>query len=151
MQRRIIPGVIDGSQALCCLPSTATAREAASLMAERHVGAVMIVMHGRLEGIVTERDLVTRLLAGGGDPDTTTLAMIMTPDPHTMSPDDLAVDALDKMRKGHFRHLPVLRGGEVCGMVSIRDLYEAIRASLEEDLHGAETLIFGDQYGTATS
>ena len=63
VKRQIIPGVIDGEQALCCLPATATADEAAQLMRERRVGAIMIVEQGRLEGIVTERDLVFRLLA----------------------------------------------------------------------------------------
>jgi CBS domain-containing protein len=57
--------------------------------------------------------------------------------------------ALDKMRTGRYRHLPVLDGTDVVGMVSIRDLYEAVRASLEEDLHSAETLIYGEQYGVS--
>ena len=63
MEQTIIPGVIDGEQVLCCLPGTATAEEAARLMRERQIGAIMIVSEGRLEGIVTERDLVFRLLA----------------------------------------------------------------------------------------
>jgi len=151
MQRRIIPGVIDGQQALCCLPPSASAREAALMMRERRVGAVMIVDHGRLLGIATERDLVFRLLALDRDPAATTLAEIMTERPETLSPDDSAISALEKMRTGRYRHLPVLRGEEVCGMVSIRDLHEAVRQGLEEDLHNAETLIFGEQYGLAAS
>lgn len=151
MQRRIIPGVIDGQQALCCLPPAASVREAALMMRERRVGAVMIVDHGRLLGIATERDLVFRLLARDRDPTATTLAEIMTEQPETLSPDDSAIIALEKMRAGRYRHLPVLRGEEVCGMVSIRDLYEAVRQSLEEDLHNAEALIFGEQYGLAAS
>ena len=148
MQRKIIPGVIDGQQALCCLPPDATAREAAHMMLEAHVGAVMVVDHGRLVGIVTERDMVYRLLAVDREPTATPLSTIMTADPETLSPDDSALDAFDKMRNGRYRHLPVLRGGEVCGMVSIRDLYEAVREMLAEDLHSAETLIYGEHYGT---
>ena len=150
MQRTIIPGVIDGQQALCCLAPTATALEAALMMREHHVGAVMIVDHGRLLGIVTERDLGDRLLASGGDARTTPLAEIMTGEPETLSPDDTAMAALEKMRAGHYRHLPVLRDDTVCGMVSIRDLYEAVRRGLEEDLHSAESLIYGETYGLAT-
>jgi CBS domain-containing protein len=147
MQRKIIPGVIDGQQALCFLPPTATAREAAHMMQEASVGAVMVVDHGRLIGIVTERDMVNRLLAADRDPGATSLATIMTADPETLSPEDSALAAFNKMRTGRYRHLPVLREGEVCGMVSIRDLYEAVREMLAEDLHSAETLIYGEHYG----
>ena len=151
MKRQIIPGVIDGQQALCCLPPTATAHEAALMMRERRVGAVMVIVKGRLEGIVTERDLVFRLLAEGSDAQQTSLADIMTERPQTLTPQDSAIDALNMMRKGHYRHLPVMDGGEVCGMVSIRDLYEAVRQALEEELHGAEQLIYGEQYGVTTA
>jgi CBS domain-containing protein len=151
MRRTIIPGVIDGEQALCCLPPDATAFEAATLMRERRVGAVMVVEGGRLKGIATERDLVFRLLAEGRDARATKLAEIMTADPETLSSDDSALVALDKMRAGRYRHLPVVDGDRISGMVSIRDLYEAVRLSLQEDLQSAESLIYGEQYGTAAS
>ncbi len=149
MHRKIIPDVIDGRQALCCMGRGATACDAATTMRERKVGAVMVVEQGHLVGIVTERDMVFRLVAAGKDPSTTLLAEIMTPSPQTLTPDDSAVQALDMMRTGRYRHLPVLDGTDVIGMVSIRDLYEAIRAGLEEDLQSAETLIYGEQYGVA--
>lgn len=151
MKRKIIPGVIDGEQALCCLAPGATALEAATLMRERRVGAVMVVEGGKLKGIVTERDLVFRLLAEGQDPRATKLAEIMTADPETLTPDDVALAALDKMRAGRYRHLPVVDGGEIAGMVSIRYLYEAVRLTLQEDLQSAEGFIYGEQYGTAAS
>ena len=151
MQRKIIPGVIDGCQALCCLGRQATVLDAAVTMHERQVGAVMIVEQGRLVGIATERDVMFRVVAAGRDPAATRLGEIMTPDPETLRPDDLAVQALAMMRKGRYRHLPVLDGSDVIGMVSIRDLYEAVRAGLEEDLHSAETLIYGEQYGAGAS
>lgn len=150
MQRKIFPGVIDGQQALCCLSPDSTAREAAHVMGERRIGAVMVVEHGVLKGIVTERDLVGRLLARDRDPETTRLAEIMTADPETLAPADSALHALEKMRVGRYRHLPVLDGGAVVGMVSIRDLFEAVRRSLEEELHTAETLIYGEPYGTSS-
>ncbi len=149
MRRTIIPGVIDGRQVLCCMPKEATAQDAAMMMREHRVGAAMIMEGGRLIGIVTERDLVYRLLALGGDARTTRLAEVMTAEPETVSPDDPALLALDKMRAGHYRHLPVLRDREVCGMVSIRDLYEAVRQGLQEELTSAESLIYGEQYGIA--
>lgn len=149
MQRKIIPGVINGEQALCCLAPDATAREAADLMLERRIGAVVVVDQGKLVGIVTERDLTFKVVATGADSATTRLSEIMTASPETVRPDDLALAALEKMQNGRYRHLPVMRGDELCGMVSIRDLYEALRRTLQEELDSAESLIYGEQYGGA--
>jgi CBS domain-containing protein len=147
MQRQIIPGVIDGQQALCTLPPDATAQAAAELMRERRVGAVMVVEGGRLCGIVTERDIVFRVVAKSLDAATTPVSAVMTADPETLTPHDTAMAALEKMQAGRYRHLPVLRGDELCGMVSVRDIYEAVRNMLQEELQSAETLIYGDRYG----
>ena len=57
------------------------------------------------------------------------------------------LDALDKMQAGRYRHLPVVDGERVCGMVSIRDIFTACRRALEEDLQSAESFIHGEQYG----
>ena len=150
MKRRIIPGVIDGQQALCSLPLAATAQAAAELMAERRVGAVMILEAGRLRGILTERDIVFRVVAKGLSAEATAVSAVMTADPETLGPDDTALLALQKMQAGGYRHLPVLRGEEVCGMVSIRDIYEAVRVMLQEDLESTEAMIFGSQYGVTS-
>ena len=150
-QMRIIPDVIDGQQALSCLTRDATACDAARTMRERRVGAVMVVEHGKLLGIVTERDMVTRLIAEGRSPKETPLGEIMTPDPETLRPDESALDALNKMQAGRYRHLPVVDDEGICGMVSIRDLFEAVRRALEDELHSAETLIYGETYGVATA
>ena len=149
-QMRIVPDVIDGQQALSCLARDATACDAARVMRERRIGAVMVVEHGQLLGIVTERDMVTRLIAEGRSPKETPLGEIMTPDPETLRPDESALDALNKMQAGRYRHLPVLDDEGICGMVSIRDLFEAVRRALEDELHSAETLIYGETYGVAT-
>lgn len=147
MQRRIIPGVIDGQQALCTLPPEATVQAAANLMAERRIGAIMVLEGNRLCGIVTERDIVFRVVAKGLPAETTLLAAVMTADPETLTPHDTAMAALEKMQAGRYRHLPVLKGEEVCGMVSVRDIYEVVRAMLQEELQNTEALIFGNQYG----
>ncbi|MCB1885659.1 MAG: CBS domain-containing protein [Geminicoccaceae bacterium] len=148
MKRKIIPGVIDGQQALCCLPPDASIAEAADLMAERQIGAVLVVERGRLAGIVTERDLVYRVLAKRVEPGDTPLREVMTARVDIVSPDDSALEALEMMQKGRYRHLPVLRDGDLFGIISIRDLYEAVREGLQEELRGAESLIYGDQYGS---
>jgi len=146
MQRRIVPGVIDGQQQLCSLPPRATVLEAAALMRERRVAAVLVLDAGRLRGIVTERDIVFRVVAAGLPIDTTAISAVMTADPETLAPDDTAVAALQKMQDGHYRHLPVLRGEEICGVVSIRDIYESVRQTLQDELAQTEAMIYGSQY-----
>lgn len=150
MLRRIIPGVIGKEPEFVTLGPEATAADAARLMRARVVGAVMVVEDERLLGIVTERDLVFKLVATGRPAETTALTEVMTADPETLAPTDNVLDALDKMQAGRYRHLPVVDDGRVCGMVSIRDLFGAARATLEEELHNAEALIHGEQYGAVT-
>jgi CBS domain-containing protein len=147
LKRRIVPDVVDGRQDLCCLGRDTDARDAAERMRERQIGAVLVVDGPRLVGIVTERDVVFRVVAAGLDPSATVLDEIMTPVPQTLSPDDTAADGLERMRTGRYRHLPVVEHDRIVGMVSIRDLHEAVRSALEEELHSAESLIFGDGYG----
>ena len=57
------------------------------------------------------------------------------------------MDALELMRERKFRHLPVAENGKVVGMVSIRDLYDAAKAELEENVRETEAFVFGDRYG----
>jgi CBS domain-containing protein len=104
------------------LPSTASVREATRLMAERRVGAVAIMDGTALTGIFTERDLMTRVVAVGRDPDTTPLGEVMTPQPRSIDAQRSLVDGLSVMFTQRFRHLPVLDGQRVVGMLSCRDI-----------------------------
>ncbi len=150
MQRRIVPHIVDGRRPVVSIASGASTREAARRMRERRVAALLVMEGARLAGIVTERDIVFRVVAEGRDPATVAVAEIMTREPVTARPDERALDALVKMREGHFRHLPVVdRDGRVVAVVSIRDLYEAVCRGLEEDLHEAESYIHGEPYGIA--
>lgn len=104
------------------LPSTASVREATRLMAERRVGAVAVINGTILAGIFTERDLMTRVVAIGRDPDTTPLAEVMTVQPRTIEARQSLVDGLSVMFAQRFRHLPVVDGQRVVGMLSCRDV-----------------------------
>ena len=88
-----------------------------------------------------------RVVAKGLDTRTTTVSEIMTENPVTLSPDDFATEALDMMHSRHFRHLPVTYGTKVICMVSIRDLFAAVKMSLEEDIQETEAFVFVDRYG----
>jgi CBS domain-containing protein len=147
MHRKVVPDIVD-QQKIEVLSGSTTVRDAARNMAERHIGAVLIGQGRRLQGIFTERDVLTRVVARGLDPDTTPLEKVMTPDPDTVGPGDMAVEVLERMRASGYRHLPVVKDGEVIGIVSIRDLYAAIKRELEEDLQQREAFIFDTGYGT---
>jgi CBS domain-containing protein len=101
-------------------PST-TVGEAVALMAQHRIGSLMVMEGTRLVGIFTERDTV-RAISQSHDAPGHEVSSWMTHDPKTVSPDEEVETALRTMLDNGFRHLPVVEGGEVIGMVSIRDL-----------------------------
>ena len=102
-------------------PETSVA-EAAVSMVKANIGSA-VVMQGRfLAGIITERD-VLRSAASGEDLREARVADWMTPDPQSVSPDTSVEEAAEIMLKHGFRHLPVVEGRTVCGVVSLRDLF----------------------------
>jgi CBS domain-containing protein len=103
------------------VPETSVA-EAAAAMVEAGVGSAVIMQGSFLAGILTERD-VLRAAASGEDLHRSLVSHWMTPDPQSASPDTTAEDAAQIMLLHGFRHLPVVEGREVCGVVSLRDLF----------------------------
>jgi CBS domain-containing protein len=99
-------------------------KEVAERMVSRDVGAVLVTEGGRLVGILTERD-VLRAVAGGIT-DTTTVLDWMTPNPETMEPEETTRQAAVLMIHGGFRHMPIVEGEDVVGMLSIRDLMRVV-------------------------
>ena len=147
MHRKVIPDIVKITDILT-MTSDGSVSEAAKLLARKNVAAMIVVDEsGNVSGIVTERDLCQKILAKGLDPDSTAVGDIMTANPDTLSPDDSAGDALELMQTRKYRHLPVVVNGKCQAVVSVRDLYSAIKESLEEDIREAEAFIFGDRYG----
>ena len=101
-------------------PST-TVGEAVALMAQHRVGSMLVMDGTRLDGIFTERDTV-RAISQSHDAPSHSVSSWMTADPITVGPDEPVEDALKTMLDRGFRHLPVVKDGEVIGIVSIRDL-----------------------------
>jgi CBS domain-containing protein len=103
-------------------PST-TVGEAISLMARHRIGSALVMEGGKLIGIFTERDTVRAISQSHDAPDHE-ISSWMTRDPKTVDPEVEVETALRTMLDNGFRHLPVVEGGEVIGMVSMRDLAE---------------------------
>jgi len=123
-----IESVMERKRTLMAPPETSVS-EAAKLMAKKKVSAVLVVQDGCLVGIFTERDAVYRVIAKGLDAATTRLGEVMTPDPHTVTPDESFGYAMLLMHEHGFRHAPVVQDKRPVGIVSARN---ALDPDLEE-------------------
>ncbi|KAA3475558.1 CBS domain-containing protein CBSCBSPB3-like [Gossypium australe] len=110
------------------IPEGTTVSEACRRMAARRMDAVLLTdANGLLSGIITDKDIATRVIAEGLRPEQTVVSKIMTCSPIFVTLDSLAIEALQKMVRGKFRHLPVVENGEVIAMLDItKCLYDAI-------------------------
>ncbi len=123
-----VRSVMQRRKVLKAVPETLVS-EAAKLMADKNVGAIMVIEDDHLVGIFTERDVVFRVVARGLDAQTTRLADVMTRAPHTVDPNKSFGYALLVMQENGFRHLPVTQDGKPIGIVSSRS---AMDPELEE-------------------
>jgi CBS domain-containing protein len=111
-------------QTVCVAPG-ASVREAIERMKEHSVGYVLVQSGGRLAGIFTERDVLTKIVLQGYDIDEMQVKEVMTPDPEALSPDDKISYALNKMSVGGFRHIPLVDDdGRPVGAVSMRNVVD---------------------------
>lgn len=115
-----VENVIKGRNAITIDPAASIA-EAAQQIARYNVGVLPVVSDGGLVGIISERDIISKVVAIGGDVHTISVAEAMTRHPVTVGGGDLLSDALSKMNTGNFRHLPITSAGRVLGVLSLRD------------------------------
>jgi citrate synthase len=108
-----------------CDPEASLAR-AAKLMADANIGSVMVTQGTKVAGILTERDLL-RAAAGHADPLSEPVSLWMTANPDALGPDEEASAAWESLSHHHYRHLPVVDGDAVVGVVSFRDLLSLAR------------------------
>jgi len=105
--------------------------EAARFMMEHNIGALPVLRNGELTGIVSERDIMNRVVAVGRTPGTTLVSEIMTANPRAVSADESIEECLFIMREFGFRHLPIVEGKDVKGLVSLRDVLIHQAAEIE--------------------
>ncbi|MCJ7797790.1 MAG: CBS domain-containing protein [Thermoleophilia bacterium] len=127
-------------------PSTIESRhsvlDALRLMAETDVGAVMVVDDGALVGVVSERDYV-RKVAQAGIPADTPVKDVMTVAVVAVTPEHSVEQCMALMMQKHFRHLPVLDGGTLIGVISVRDVVKAAVDEREYRIDQLENYISG--------
>jgi CBS domain-containing protein len=106
-------------------------------MMENNVGAVPVLRNGDLTGILSERDIMNRVVAVGRTPGTTAVSEVMTANPRAVAADESIEECLFIMREFGFRHLPIVDGKELKGLVSLRDVLMHQAAQLERETRRA--------------
>ena len=122
---------------------TASVYEAIELMGEKGIGALIVLDGDALAGIVTERDYARKVILKGRGSQETAVKDIMTTGVFTTSPDQTVDSCMNLMTDKRIRHLPVVEGDTVTGMVSIGDLVKAIIADQKEEIEQLEHYITG--------
>ncbi len=109
-------------RAVYAVDADQTVQAVTEYMVERNIGAVPVLRDGRLAGIFSERDAMKRVLVEGRDARSTRVAEVMTRDPRTVGMNETLENCMVLMREHGFRHLPIVDGDRVKGLVSLRDI-----------------------------
>lgn len=126
----------------------ATVREAVRAMVEKNLGAVSIVDGGKILGVFTERDLMTKVVNAGLDPDAAAVTDVMVPTPVCVTPTTPRHEAVEIMVTRRFRHLPVAdENGKLIGMLSLRDLLDHQLTRLRDEVNSLERYLGADGPG----
>ncbi len=107
-------------------------REAAEIMNENRIGSLIVVENGAVAGIVTERDILTKVVAEGKDPSRVKVEEIMTRDFVSIGPGESVEDAADTMTRYGIKKLPVIEGNRLVGIITASDIVASERKLLEK-------------------
>jgi CBS domain-containing protein len=120
-----------------------TVAAVARKMADFHVGAILVLDHGQLRGVFSERDLMLRIVLPHLDPETTPVRAVMTTAVTTIEESATLEEAMESMHQHGCRHLPITRAGAVIGFLSMRDLMDFQLARQSEELRHMKAYIHG--------
>lgn len=124
-----------------------TVYRALQVMSENNVGAVMICEEDQMLGIFTERDYCRKIILMGRSSLNTPIQDIMTKNMITINPTQSMEECMELMTKYHIRHIPVVEAGNLVGVISMRDVLEAIISFKQEHIDRLESYILGNDYG----
>jgi CBS domain-containing protein len=114
-----------------------TVAEAVRRMGANHIGAVLVVEDGQVRGLLSERDVAARVVAGGRNPQRTLAVEVATTDVVTIDVEASLRSVLETFRARRFRHLPVTRAGRIVGILSTRDFLAFVVEGLERHIERA--------------
>ncbi len=117
--------------------------DAIRLMAERRVGALVVMEGARLAGILSERDYARKIVLQGRSSKDTPVRDIMTAEVITVRPEDSSDHCMEVVTDKRIRHLPVMQGGDVVGVLSIGDLVRAVIEEQKQELDQLQRYIAG--------
>ncbi len=139
---RQILGLKGGSEVVT-LPKGTKVSEATKTLSTKRIGAIVVVDGDTPLGIFSERDIVRELGRRGESCLSDDVDALMTREMVTCAPDDMADRVLSKMTEGRFRHMPVMEGGAMVGLISIGDVVKARLSELSMEKHALEDMIKG--------
>ena len=126
--------------------SEVTVLDGLKMMAEKNVGAILVEERGQMVGIFSERDFARKIIERGKCTIDTNIADAMTSEMITIDAEKSLEDALSLMARYHIRHLPVMDKGRLTGMVSMRDVMEAVISKKDSTIENLENYILGKEY-----
>ncbi|MDP5138882.1 MAG: CBS domain-containing protein [Spirosomaceae bacterium] len=120
---------------------TTTVIDALKIMAEKNIGAVVVMENDKLVGIFSERDYARKGIVQGRKAKSTAMSEVMTPKVFTVEPDMTVRDCMQIMSDRHFRHLPVLDEGKVVGLLSVGDIVTNLITEQRQHINFLESYI----------
>ncbi len=131
------------SNAIFSVAPSDTVFQALQVMADKNVGAVLVLQNGDLVGIFTERDYCRKIILMGRSSLNTQVQEIMTKKMITIAPEQTIEECMELMSKHHIRHLPVMDQGRLVGLLSIGDVVKAIITAKQDTIDNLEDYIMG--------
>ncbi|ADE53290.1 CBS domain-containing protein [Coraliomargarita akajimensis] len=136
------------SSSVHCVAEQVTVAEAVNEMNRQRIGSILVKADdGTVTGIFTERDVLVRVVSAGRDPQATKVQEVMTPDFESIAPDTSVEDAMQLMTEQRVRHLPILDGGTLCGMISIGDVTRWLLQVNEMEAENLRKYVFAEYPG----
>jgi CBS domain-containing protein len=133
-------------QGFIAIGPEASAFDALEVMEEKNVGALLVVEHGVLVGVFSERDYARKVILKGKSSKSTTVREIMSGSPVTVTPATSLRDCMVLMAGKHIRHLPVVQDGALRGVLSMRDVVNAIISDQQSTIEELQEYIAGTGY-----
>jgi len=128
------------------ISSRETAYKALEMLADKDIGALMVIDEGKFVGIFSERDYARKVILKGKSSKETSVGELMTREVYSITPDKTVEECMALMTTIHCRHMPVFESNQLIGIVTIGDIVNAIIRAQKIQIHDLEKYITGSEY-----